>query len=341
MRSVISTATVRNLLKVGLSLLIGGVFLWIAMRNLDLDEMKRYWLEIQTGWVWPFVLIALMSFYLRMERWKLLIEHDKLSVHRSTLLAGVLNGYAVNYFVPRLGEITRCYYVAKKEDKSVPVIIGTVVLERVIDMLALLVLFLMVIFFVITDNSIMRLLLGYDTNNIGLFYFKLFMILLISVLLIGVMVMGVQWLSKHHLKTKRIVDFIALQSKQFVVGLKSILHIEQPIKFIVLTLLIWLCYVLMSYIPFAMLDHASLRGLGMTEALVITVIASIGITIPSPGGVGTYHLLVQKSLFLLYNVPESIGMTYAIVSHASVFVLIMIITPISMVFNSQVKRAIK
>jgi hypothetical protein len=339
MRSVISNAALRNVLKVGLSLLIGGVFLWIAMRNLDLNEMKRYWLEIQTGWIGPFLVVALMSFYLRMERWKLLIEHDKLSAKRSTLLAGVLNGYAVNYFVPRLGEITRCYYVAKKEDKSVPVIIGTVVLERVIDMLALLVLFLMVIFFVITDDSIVRLLFGYESKNIGWFYFKLFLMLVVGVLLIGVMALGVRWLSEHHTRTKRIVDFIAIQSKQFLTGLKSILHIEHPFKFIVLTLLIWFCYVLMSYIPFAMLDHVSLTGLGMTEALVITVIASIGITIPSPGGVGTYHLLVQKSLFLLYNVPESIGMTYAIVSHASVFVLVMLITPISMLFNNQVKHA--
>ena len=338
---MISNATLRNVLKVSLSLFIGGVFFWIAIRDLDSNEMKRYWLEIQMDWIWLFILVTFISFYLRMERWKLLIEHDKIRVKRRTLLAGVLNGYAINYFVPRLGEITRCYYVAKKEDKSIPVIIGTVVLERVVDMLALLLLFLLVIFFVVTDDTIVQFLFGYNSVNNSMFYVNLFMTLVVFVLAIGMTVIAIRWLSKYHKGTKKIVDFLLLQSNQFLLGLKSIIHIEQPIKFILVSVLIWLTYILMSYIPFAMLIHPSLMKLGLTEALVITVIASIGVTIPSPGGIGTYHLLVQKSLFLLYLVPESVGMTYAIVSHATVFILVMILTPLSMAFNVLVKDSIR
>jgi len=338
---VISKATLRNALKLVLSLFIGGFFFWLAIRNVDVNEMLRYWQEIKMDWIWLFVLVTLISFYLRMERWKLLIEHDKLRVKRSTLFAGVMNGYALNYFVPRLGEITRCYYVAKKEDKSIPVVIGTVVLERIVDIAALLFLFLLVVFFVVTDDTIVRFLFGYNTNTISSFYYNLFLTLVISVLVIAAVVMCIQWLSKRNEKIKKIVAFIGLQSQQFLVGLKSIIHIEQPVKFLVLSALIWLSYILMSYLPFAMLTHPTLMNLGLTEALVITVIASIGVTIPSPGGIGTYHLLVQKSLFLLYHVPESVGMTYAIISHAFVFILIMIITPLSMAFNALFKDSIR
>ena len=94
----------------------------------------------------------------------------------------------------------------------------------------------------------------------------------------------------------------------------------------------------MAGLPFSMLPGSGMEHLGMVEALVITVVSSIGVVIPSPGGIGTYHLLVQKSLFILYGIPESAGFTYALASHALVFVIVMIVTPAILIYVRQTTR---
>ncbi len=86
----------------------------------------------------------------------------------------------------------------------------------------------------------------------------------------------------------------------------------------------------MTFIPFGMIEGGLLSGLGLKEALVITVISAVGVLIPSPGGIGTYHLLVQQGLYLFYQIPEAIGFAYAVVSHASVMMIILLITPLSL-----------
>jgi uncharacterized membrane protein YbhN (UPF0104 family) len=75
------------------------------------------------------------------------------------------------------------------------------------------------------------------------------------------------------------------------------------------------------------------------EALVITVISAVGVAIPSPGGIGTYHLIVQQGLHLFYQIPEVTGLAYALISHASVMIIILSTTPLSLLFAA--KRTVK
>jgi hypothetical protein len=99
-----------------------------------------------------------------------------------------------------------------------------------------------------------------------------------------------------------------------------------------LTAGLWSSYIAMAGVPFSMLPGSGLENLGLVEALVITVVSSVGVIIPSPGGIGTYHLFVQKSLHILYGIPEIAGFTYALASHALVFLIVIFTTPIALLY---------
>lgn len=305
----------------------------MALRNIDTREVGDSWSNIQTSWVVYFIGLTLASFWFRMERWKLLAEHDRIPSRRSVLFAGVLNGYAVNYAVPRLGEITRCYYVAKKEDKPVATIMGTVVLERIIDLVVLIVLTLVVLFFVFTDSNLIIRILGLDaTAELNGLYIRLGLLATGGLLAAACTWWLLALMAGNFEQMRSIRDKLITFGIHFKDGLLSIRKVQNPLRFMVLTTGLWSCYIAMAGAPFSMLPGSGLENLGLVEALVVTVVSSVGVVIPSPGGIGTYHLLVQKSLYILYGIPEVAGFTYALASHALVFLIVMITTPIALLF---------
>ena len=311
----------------------------MALRSVDLSEVGELWSRIQTGWIGYFALFTIASFWLRMERWKLLAEHDRIPSRRRILLGGVMNGYAINYAVPRLGEITRCYYVAKKEDKPVAAIMGTVVLERIIDLVVLFALMVIVVFFVFTDSRLIVGRLGLDdANELGGMYLRLFLTMVAGVVLLGALWWLLGYVANKSEGLSVFRQKLITFGTHFKDGLLSIRNIQHPLRFLLFTAGLWCCYIAMAGLPFSMLPGSGMEHLGMVEALVITVVSSIGVVIPSPGGIGTYHLLVQKSLFILYGIPESAGFTYALASHALVFVIVMIVTPAILIYVRQTTR---
>jgi len=266
-----------------------------------------------------------------MERWKLLTEHDQIRCSRRVLFAGVMNGYAVNYAVPRLGEITRCYYVAKKEDKPVAVIIGTVVLERIIDVVVLLLLMAVVVIFIFTDTNTLANLLGFTSQEaLTQLYVRLALLALSGLMLLFLVWYLLGKVAMHKESVALFRNRLITASSHFKDGLFSIRTIKNPILFLMLTVGLWMTYVLMAWVPFSMITGSGMEQLGLLDALVITVISAIGVTIPSPGGIGTYHLFVQKSLNILYGIPEAAGFTYALISHGLVLVIVLVVTPIAL-----------
>lgn len=274
-----------------------------------------------------------------MERWKLLTEHDRIPSRRRILIAGVMNGYAVNYAVPRLGEITRCYYVAKKEDKPVAAVMGTVVLERIIDLAVLLFLMVIVIFFVFTDSRLIVGLLGLDnTDELGGMYVRLLLMMIAGILAVGAIWWIIGYLARRFDGVHSFKDRLITFGSHFKAGLLSIRGIQNPVRFLLFTAGLWCCYIVMAGLPFSMLPGSGMENLGLVEALVVTVVSSVGVVIPSPGGIGTYHLLVQKSLYILYGIPETAGFTYALASHALVFIVVIVTTPLVLYYVSRTMR---
>lgn len=327
----------KKTLKTTLALTIGGIFLWLAFRNVRIEEVWEYAKTISFWWLLPFAITLLLSNILRAERWRLLIEHEKEDLDHVTLVAGVLTGYLLNMVGPRFGEVSRPVYVAKREDLNSSKLIGTIVLERIIDLVTMILLMVVVAVYLISDLGVLRDIFGDETMNLltqGVpLITTLWSIFTVSIIvLIGYLtVKGIQALAGRVEKVYWWVEKMKGALTQFKDGLLAVREVKRWWMFILYTALIWTCYTLMSYIPFYMFEATS--GLGLLEALTITVISAIGIAIPSPGGLGTYHYFVKQSLKVLFGVGLAAGLTYATITHAATVLMVILFTPIALAID--------
>src|SRR5690606_16148124 len=108
----------KRALQAGTSAAAAVFFIWLAFRSVDLAELQAGLKSVTFYWLPFFVPALALSHYLRAERWKLFVPDSEKKIFRSTLFAGVMLGYVVNYILPRLGEISRPVYVARKSGLS-------------------------------------------------------------------------------------------------------------------------------------------------------------------------------------------------------------------------------
>jgi hypothetical protein len=323
----------KRVLNVVVSLIVAGLFIWLAARTVDPSEFREQFSQVSFYWLPLFIIVMLTSHYLRAERWRLLLHRDvKATIPRSTLFAGVMFGYFMNTLVPRLGEVSRPVYVARKHGLSSGNLLGTIVLERLIDVCSMFLLMGIVAMTLTREFGLLEQLLGISSWN-GYTYLILPSILLIIIGLIWAFYKILMHLDQTKKISSPLLQRLVGASRSFGEGLVSIRNIDNWPGFLLLTAGIWLGYICMVYIPFSMLNLGDTYGLTFQSAVVLTVVSSVGISIPTPAGIGSYHLLMQQSMWLLYSVPLATGLTFATVAHAVTIILILIIGPLSLWFD--------
>lgn len=117
---------------------------------------------------------------------------------------------------------------------------------------------------------------------------------------------------------KKIVDF----GQGLLSGLLSVRKLESPVSFIIATLGIWICYFFSSFVLFFCIPETS--HLGVLAGLTVLVIGAVGMSAPTQGGIGAYHLLVGN-VMVLYGLSQQDGITLATFIHGSQMILIMIV----------------
>lgn len=321
----------KTTLKVLVGVLLAGFFLWLAFGEVEFEKIVEASKGMSFLWLLPFVMLTLAAHFFRAERWRLLFTGVTKKPPRFTLFTGVMFGYLANIPFARLGEITRPVYVARQVDESNSKLIGTIVLERIIDTLTLAVLMAFVVIFMISDPEILQNLFGVDiTDSEVLLSFAWSLIKLAGLGVIGLaLVYFVLSALSERLKTVE-KFFLKLRgiARTFIDGLLAVKELQNWPLFVLYTVVIWGCYVSMTYVPFWMFDMQEVFGLTYADALVLTMVSAVGIIIPTPGGVGTYHLFITKSLLLFYAVPEATGLAYATIAHAATLLVIIITTPV-------------
>ncbi len=223
--------------------------------------------------------------------------------------------YFVSFVVPRLGEVTRCLSLKKQHKIPFMQLLGTVIVERVIDVLTLIVLlcvtlilqFNEIIEFITTnifhpffDKIILKLLSG-NTTSIWLVLVTLFL------------VTGLFFYFRKHIK-ERSPKFILKFIEGLKEGIVSVAMLKQKKLFVLYTFLIWLGYYLMTYFWFFVFEETSILSWG--ACLSILTIGTIGRSVPiQGGGMGAYHFLVT-SVVVLYGLSETWGKDLATLIHA-------------------------
>lgn len=318
-----------RLFKITVSILIGALFLWLAFRNVEFSELWNQISKVSFYWLPFFIVVLLFSHYLRAERWRLLLEDEGKFISRTTLFAGVMLGYVVNNLVPRLGEISRPVYVARKEEISSGNLIGTIVAERFFDLLTMFFLILLTAFLLVSDVELLQEVFGIQSWTWKQF---IWIPVVLVVLLIGMAAFYrlMIVLDRKQWFTNPVMLRLIAAAKSFGEGMISLRRVKSWPRFLLYTAGIWIGYIFMAYLPFYMMDMQALYGLTFSDGIVLTAVSSIGVSVPTPAAVGSYHLFIQQSLYLLYDVSLVKALTYATVTHAVTVISVFVFGPIAL-----------
>lgn len=318
-------------------LLIGILFLWLAFRKVDLHHV---WLEIKNAdyfYIGLSIIAALIAHLFRALRWNILINSMGYKTKTSTTFYAVMIGYLANSAVPRLGEVSRCGVLSKKDKIPFTSLFGTVIAERAFDMIVLLTIILMVVLLQY------RLVGGFFDRNIVEPLFSnvesnLLPIIIVS-FLVGLAIFGIIFLVRMH-KERIMKTTLMLRFRKFMSGIlegiKTIKRINQKGVFLLYTLVIWGMYSLMIYLPFYSLQDTA--GLDYGDAITVMAIGSLGIVAPVPGGIGTYHFITKATLFELYGVNPDAATSFATMTHAAQQIMILLVGALSFLLIILQKR---
>jgi uncharacterized protein (TIRG00374 family) len=286
-----------------------GIFLvWWSIRDLNAGKRSQIRESIRTAryiLVVPVFIILFLSHYVRGLRWRLLIEPLGHMPSKWNAFFAVLIGYLTNQAVPRLGEAVKCTVLSKYENIPVDKLIGTIILERLIDALTLLGIF----------GITLALQPGLYSQIMDTFFHRgtddtAKKIPLWIIGMIGIGIIGVAVIAWMIIKKKKFSDLQKLAAgiwKSVWQGITTIRHLKRRSFFIFLTILLWSLYLLAGYIGFKALRETEMYGI--KEAFTILSAGSIGMIVPTPGGIGAYAYLVQKTMEL-YGVNQGIALAF-------------------------------
>jgi len=307
------------------SFLVAALLMWLALRGVDFDAMASTFKEANYWWLLPMAAVTLLSHWLRAVRWSYLLDVSPRAdsrastrpVSRSNAFVSVMVGYMANYAGPRLGELIRTGNVARHERMHFSTVFGTVVVERILDMatFALLLLTVPVIFsdFIVelTHLLVQPIMTWGDVIPLWLLGVGLLVTALVAGWFIRFLARG---LARPESRIGRMAD-------DFRQGILSLVRTGRAGRMVAQTLAMWACYGLMAWLPFLLLGQNDVYGIGFIAAWGIMLIGAVGVIIPSPGGIGTYHFITIQSLSLLFAMPQEAAASYALLTHTGQMLL--------------------
>jgi uncharacterized protein (TIRG00374 family) len=290
-----------------LLLLLGCVLIYFSIQKINVTELIDTIKQAHFAIAVPVFAVSLAGYYFRSLRWKLLLDTMNIAVPTPVLFASLSIGYAVNIATPRLGEVARCLMLKKTRNVSLEQSGVSVVVERLIDIVSLGIVVLVASIVQVNESSLFireQILTPIITKVSGASW----QTLLLSVVVVCFVLFGIQ---KAFQRWKPAHTFI----QRVMIALKNMLHLKHKVRFIVYTVLIWLCYFLMTYLWFHIFDET--KNLGLAAAFIIMAVGSIGRSVPiQGGGMGAYHFLVSNA-FVLFGIGLVTGNAMAFVIHGA------------------------
>ncbi|MDR0692899.1 MAG: flippase-like domain-containing protein [Prevotellaceae bacterium] len=318
-------------LKYVIFLALSAWLLYISFKEVKWSELVEGLRNANYWWVGASMLSGWLAIVVRALRWRIIIEPLGYRPSVKNTYDAVMLTYLANFAVPRLGEVVRCGALRKTEKVPFESLLGTVVLERVFDVLCLLIVTIFVVglrmdtFGTFLHDKIWQPLTEHNAETTGLSWLAI----LSGVFVITIILL---FLFRKKLLQFRVVvktwHAASLLFKGLIDGLKAGFRLKRKNQFLAGTLIIWLFYFLQSYtIMHAMSETASL---GFADALFLMVVGALGWVAPVPGGLGAYHFLLALALSTMYAVSWELGVVFATISHETQAVMMIIFGFISL-----------
>ncbi|MEA5127650.1 MAG: lysylphosphatidylglycerol synthase transmembrane domain-containing protein [Proteiniphilum sp.] len=292
----------KSLLKILFSLSLGLLIIWAMYRNTDMGELWSIIKSANIGVIASSLIFGLIGNYIRGLRWELFVNSLGYHPPRVSLVYATLGNYAVNFVLPRAGDIWRCGVVSRYDKIPFAKTLETFLVDKMVDIVAGLgIIFISILLYIdffasyLRDNSEL-------TEGLTNFFTSAWMYAGLAVLLVAVLLMCTVFRKTAFMEKVR-KFFNTLKN-----DLTRISRMEEKKRIIIYTILVWFCFYLYFYICFFAFDFT--KELGPLAGLIVFAMTNIGISVPVQGGIGPWHFVVISSLLIL-GVAEKEALAFA------------------------------
>ncbi|CAN5412738.1 lysylphosphatidylglycerol synthase transmembrane domain-containing protein [soil metagenome] len=315
-----------SILKYIFLLAIAFGLLFLAFKGVDVNKTIEEISHANVFWLLASVFVSLVAFFSRAYRWNLLIEPLGYKPKFTSTMYSLMVGYLANLAVPRLGEVSRCGSLSKAEKIPFNSLLGTVIVERLIDVISLLICLLLtaIIEYDRLGNFLMDTIFSPIREKVNLYMQSALFVTVVLVALI-VLISVIVWFIRKSRQAEGESKLVTL-IKGLVDGLLSIGQLKRPWVFLFQSVLIWVMYFFMAYLAFFALPMTS--SLTWSAGMFILVVGGLGMSAPVQGGIGAYHLLVSQGL-ILYGLTQEDGLAFATLLHTSQLLLVIVLGGVS------------
>jgi glycosyltransferase 2 family protein len=283
-----------------------AVFLmWYVVKDIDIADLQTKIKEANPIYIYLIAIVGVMSIAFRAWRWQMLIEPIEKKPSFINTFLSIFIGYGVNFVTPRLGEIAKCGVLAKYENMRADKLAGTIIAERLFDLICLLIIAILtfVLEFSVLKNALDALVvkIGFALEGKEILFFLILVGLIIGIIFI------IKKISKA--KENKFAQ-IFLNVKD---GILSVFKMKNWGFFLFHSVAIWACYLGMTYIGFLAFKNTS--HLTIKPAFSVLTLGSLGFIV-TPGGTGSYQLIVENILTKFYDIEMLTSKAYAMLSWA-------------------------
>ena len=330
-----SNKTLKSFLTIVISLAFAGFFLWLALRGFDFKVVQKSLAKANYLWVAFAAVFALLAYWFRAIRWNLLLEPMGHKISSSNALWSLSFGYLMNLTIPRSGEVARATALYGVEKVPVDKSFGTIILERVVDLICMLGFLGLTLIFKydailafyknsginINPNKILIVIGGLAVAGVLFFVFKN--------KFVNVPVLG------------KIIGFI----DGILLGLTSVFKLKEKGKFILYTIGIWVSYYFAAYLVCFALPETS--DFTFADGFFIIVVGTLGMIIPASGGIGAFNLAMKYGFMALFlamgksaEFGGEMGLTYSFISLPLQIVVMLVMGLISIPMLAKARNTI-
>ena len=312
----------KNFLKYLLAFIITAGALYLAFRGQDFNAIGS---ELAHANIWAIALLVLfqiLAHLVRGWRWQFLLRPIKPKTSLWIAFKAVMAGYAMNNVIPRSGELVRPAMASIEENMPFAGTLATIIVERIFDVIALGSLFVFSLFSYEKE---------FKSTFPDLAGAAIPLLIIISA---GLIVFVAIFVSKrvsnfflsliHKIFPVKIATPLARAFETFTIGLHG-LQRDTAIPIIFGTVAVWACYLTSTYFGLYALAGSGIEVIGFKGAVVLLALSGIAITIPTPGGTGTYHYFISQALILFFGINASTAIAFATITHAANYIVITVI----------------
>lgn len=327
---------VRYLLPLALTVLL----VWYLFRKVDFASMLQILREgVDYWWILLAMGISVFSHIFRAMRWRLQLRALGIDAPLMALSCSIFGCYALNLVFPRLGEVWRCTYIAKREKSPFTTVLGSMVSDRLTDTLA--VLTLTVFTFIVANSAIVSFLTKYPVGQ-GLVSMASNPLVWLAIAGGIGTILAVFYIGRNSGVIRKLLQWL----RELWLGFATLWQMKGKGLFLLYTVCIWGCYFLQLYVAFFAFGFTRrlcadpALAYGLVPCLVAFVLSSIGMAIPSNGGLGPWNIAVMFGL-AIYGIADSQGATFSMLQWSGQTVMLIILGIFTMAYISLSGKKIK